>query len=1046
MANNRDVRLGVSIDTGNSAQNLKTLAEQLHGVGSAAAEAATANSSALAAATAEARAAEKAAADAARATRTALAEKREELARLRAAVTADTRATQEHQEAETRLKLAIVDAAAAARVKRQAAADAAAAARAAAGAEREFAESLRQAAAAQRASVATTGEQTTALGTLQGQLQALRNVAAAALGGSLVGSLARDLGDTADAYSNLAARVKLAAGEGDGFAATFAGVFDVAQRTGTAVEDVGALFTKLMQAGKELNLTSADALRLAESVSQAAQLSGASAQEAASAVTQLGQALASGRLQGDELRSILENSPRLARAMADGLGVAVGQLRELGAAGALTSQQVVAALQGQGAALQAEFNALPPTVGRALTNLGNEWTRYVGEVDKATGASSTAARAINALAGNLDTLGAVLASVGKTAAAYAALRLAESFIASATGARALATATTAAAAATAAHTAATVANSAAQVENAAATAATAGRLASLLGTLKLVSFIGVVTNLREIGTALGEGAAKLMGYGKNLAELEAMHKADAEAARTTAAQTAALAQAQQQATDKALGLTDQARKLLGEFDGLRAKGDGVADALAKIAKSADLSDVQGLATFGAALDALALRGKASGDQIRAALAAALQGQDLAVFETNARAAFDNSAQGARRLAAAVDAIALESLRRAGTSLEEMTTGFSKAATSALSDLDALAATLATIKAPAAEAGRVLGAALDKATAAATTERAAAALVAKVEELGRAGMLTGDTLADALEKAKRKLDEVRPGVSSLSEALRLMGLNTRQELQATADKLGAAYATIAQSGQVSLAQQIEAYGKWRAAALAASGGVESGQLKLQGVVLENRAAVAGLGDAYVKAMGNAKTATDAAAESQKRLRDLMLSDPTRLVSGSSGLGGINGTAGNAATTGTGSVLGASGSTSFTVGGSQLRPPDDSGAWEFVQDSSWGTGLAQNEILEAAQQGRPVPRGNVAGIGYWRRRGGAQAPSGTATGGAVAGASTAPSAPTRGPSSAGSARIAIDLTVNRKTFQTGAADRNDADALLAALTELKRSMGG
>ena len=76
----------------------------------------------------------------------------------------------------------------------------------------------------------------------------------------------------------------------------------------------------------------------------AVRVSGASAATSAAGITQFGQALSSGRLNGDELRSVLENLPRLAQALADGLGVTVGELRRMGEAGELTGQKVAGAL------------------------------------------------------------------------------------------------------------------------------------------------------------------------------------------------------------------------------------------------------------------------------------------------------------------------------------------------------------------------------------------------------------------------------------------------------------------------------------------------------------------------------------------------------------------------------------------------------------------------------------------------------------------------------------------------------------------------------
>ncbi len=852
--NSRDVRLGIGIDV-DGTTDVKALAGSVRDLGASGAglPAAFAETAAaldqLTAATREAREAEGAARAGVKADAAALAAKRDELARLKVGTDAAGRSTAEYLATERALKLAVIEGGAALRAKRQALADAATAARTAAAAESALRAELTATVAAHRqvtTAARTAGEAQAGAAEgverLRGQLSALRDVAALALGGSLVGGLARDLGETADAYSNLAARTKLATESSTDFQATFAEIFEVAKRTGASVESVGAAFTRIAQAGKTVGLGATDALRLVETLTQAVQLSGASAQEAQSAVQQLGQAIGSGKLAGDELRSILENAPVLAKALADGLGVAVGQLKSLGEAGELTSEKVISALQGQSAALAAQFQSLPPTIERAVNNLSTAWGQYVGEVDKATGASGTAARAITALGENLDTLAALLFSAGKAAAAYAAINLARGLLDTATAARA----TTAA---VAAQTAAVEANTVAARANAVAgatAAAQVGRFAALLGTLKLVSLVGILTNFREVGTAIGEGIAKLQGYDRATQDLERNQRADEQARRANAQATAELAQRLQLARDQAFGLTDQSRRLSAEFTNVTTKGGEVSTALEAITKALDLGSLDGIQNAGIALDDLARKGLVTGAQIRDSLAAALKSEDLAVFRTNAQAAFEGSEQGARRLAAAIDAVATESLRRAGTSLAELTTGFSTTATKAINDFDALAQTLDDIKANSDDAGRALAGSLDKALAAASTERAVRAVIERLTEMGDAGRISGDQLADGLDRARKKLDDLIPGVQSLDEALRAFGLQTTAQVQATAERLGAAYEQISDSVQVSLADQRRAFDQWAAAAIAANRGIEPSAVAVQRAMLEIREAAAAAG--------------------------------------------------------------------------------------------------------------------------------------------------------------------------------------------------------
>ncbi|MFN3415886.1 MAG: tape measure protein [Caldimonas sp.] len=690
------------------------------------------------------------------------------------------------------------------------------------------------------------------------QLQSLQQVAAAALGGQLVGGLARDLAQTADAYTNLSARIKLVTGDGDALKAALQGVYEVATRTGSSLEATGELFVRIAQAGKQLGLSQQDALALTETINQAVQLSGASAEASQAAITQLIQGLQSGVLRGEEFNSVMEQAPRLARALADALGVTTGQLRAQAEAGALTSEVVIRALQGQAQAVRGEFEQLPLTIGRAVQNLSSAWTVYVSEVDKAGGVSQRVAQVIDYVAKHLDDLAQALYSVGKAAVAYQALRLAQSFLDIGAAAR---TATAQVVAMTAATQSAAAASATA--------AAGVGRFASILSGLKAFSLVGIVTNLQEIGTWIGESIAKWQGYGKAIEEAERAQRASEEAARRQAQELAAVRQQMQQASEKALGLTATSKALVGEFNEVVAKGGSAREALDKLAKSMKLDGIQGITDAVTALDVLAQQSKITGDQVRQALTDALKGVDLGAFEAQARAAFDGSEQGVRRLHAALDALSEEALRRAGTSTQELVTGFSAAANSALNDVDALAKRLAELGVAGELSGRLLGKSLDKALEAASTEQAVKAVIDRYQELGRQGLLTGEQLSKGLEKAKGKLDEMREGVSSLDEALQVFGLKSQQEIQRTADTFRQAWQQIRNESTVTLKQKQDAFRRYAEAAIQANRGVVDSTLQTEAAMLGLRLEVDATGQVIVRAMTDASAATDQAGQAAQR---------------------------------------------------------------------------------------------------------------------------------------------------------------------------------
>lgn len=149
------------------------------------------------------------------------------------------------------------------------------------------------------------------------QLQNIQNIATMALGGGFATGLLKDVADTADAFNNLAARVKLSTGEGKAFEDGFARVQQVALGTHSALEGTGILFARILQAGKEFNLTQDAALGLTRTINQAVQLSGASAASSDAAIQQFIQGLQNGVLRGEEFNSVMEQFPRLAKAIAD---------------------------------------------------------------------------------------------------------------------------------------------------------------------------------------------------------------------------------------------------------------------------------------------------------------------------------------------------------------------------------------------------------------------------------------------------------------------------------------------------------------------------------------------------------------------------------------------------------------------------------------------------------------------------------------------------------------------------------------------------------
>ena len=155
---------------------------------------------------------------------------------------------------------------------------------------------------------------------------------------------ARALVQAGDALTQSLSRLQNATGSIERAGQVYEALYRNALSTGVAVSESVDAFQRFSIAAREIGATSDQVVRLVGGLQRVAIVSGASTQEISSATLQLAQALASGVLQGDELRSILEAMPLLAEGLAKELGVSIGELRKLGSEGKLTAERVFPAL------------------------------------------------------------------------------------------------------------------------------------------------------------------------------------------------------------------------------------------------------------------------------------------------------------------------------------------------------------------------------------------------------------------------------------------------------------------------------------------------------------------------------------------------------------------------------------------------------------------------------------------------------------------------------------------------------------------------------
>lgn len=206
----------------------------------------------------------------------------------------------------------------------------------------------------------------------------------------------------ADAWTQAKNKLAASGTEVSRMADVQADLVKTAIATRTALEPTVDLYAKIQRSTQTLGVSQAAVARATEIVNKSFKAGGAAASEQASGILQLGQALGSGVLQGDELRSLRENAPLLAKAIADEFGTTVAGLKKLGEEGKLTSDRVFRAIIKGGADIDRQFATTESTIGDAFTNLKTRAIEYVGNLNEATGASKAFIGMLEGVSENMD--------------------------------------------------------------------------------------------------------------------------------------------------------------------------------------------------------------------------------------------------------------------------------------------------------------------------------------------------------------------------------------------------------------------------------------------------------------------------------------------------------------------------------------------------------------------------------------------------------------------------------------------------------------------
>lgn len=181
-------------------------------------------------------------------------------------------------------------------------------------------------------------------------------------------------------------------------------IYAMAGRSRQSYAESANLFTSVARNASELGKSTDDILKFTEDVSNAMLLGGGSAASQQAALVQLGQALGSGTLRGDELNSIMEQAPKLAETIAKGMGTTIGSLRKLGSEGKLTAKDVFDAVRKQSDSLKKDLGNMPWTVAQASSRIRDSVAQLFFSIENKFGFGDKVARVIATIADQVDKL------------------------------------------------------------------------------------------------------------------------------------------------------------------------------------------------------------------------------------------------------------------------------------------------------------------------------------------------------------------------------------------------------------------------------------------------------------------------------------------------------------------------------------------------------------------------------------------------------------------------------------------------------------------
>ena len=250
------------------------------------------------------------------------------------------------------------------------------------------------------------------LNNIERSMNSLNRVSANLFKAGIAGFGVNQLKGFADGYTEIQNKLRLVESASISSSKGLNNVFDIALKTNQSISASSGVYQSFAQNAETLKISQAQVASLTETVSKAVAVSGASAAASEAALTQFVQALDGGILRGEEFNSISKQTPALSKAIADGLGVTAGELRNMAKEGKLTMDVLIPALERAKASVDDRFNTRILTISAAFENLNTSVIKWIGGLDKSTGVSNAFAESIDYIAKHLTVVASLAAGAG----------------------------------------------------------------------------------------------------------------------------------------------------------------------------------------------------------------------------------------------------------------------------------------------------------------------------------------------------------------------------------------------------------------------------------------------------------------------------------------------------------------------------------------------------------------------------------------------------------------------------------------------------------